>query len=476
MVIAGALLAAVMAGGAAPADCTALAQRAVSGAQVLSAAAVTGRADAPAFCRVVLESRPTAASRIGAEVWLPLKGWTGRYVQLGTGGFAGTFPDAGMAAEVRRGNAVAVTDTGHKGADGFDARWALGASERVIDYGYRSLKVSAVAAKALVAAFYGATPRHSYFIGCSNGGRQALMAAQRYPEDWDGILAGSPALRWTDQLSSFARIQHALRSTPGAMIPAAKLPAIQKAATAACHDGGGCAFDPERLGCAGPETDACLTAAQMRALRLILRDFSATTAAVPGGWDQWIVNPDRQAQSQLTFAEQFFGAVVLGRPDWRVEDLTPEDLARARKLSPVLDATNTDLGRFRRRGGKLVIYVGGADPVISPRAVIDYYQRLGRQDFARLFVIGGMLHCQGGLEPNAFGQAPVAPALRPDARHDVRLALERWVEEGRAPERITAVKYVDDDPSKGVAATRTVKAYPTRRSPPAGGRKPQDAA
>jgi len=450
MAIAGALLALGLAGGPA-APCETLAERLAGDAEVTAAAIVADRPDAPAFCRVVLVSRPTPASRIGTEVWLPLSGWSGRYVQLGTGGFAGTIPEAGLAAEVRRGNAAAVTDTGHRGADGFDASWALGQPEKVVDYGHRSLEVSARAAKQVTSAFYGAAPRNSYFVGCSNGGRQALMAAQRYPEDWDGILAGAPALRWTDQLASFATIQHALRGRPGAMIPTAKLAAIART--------GG---DPARLRCTGPETDACLTAPQLQALAVITRDFDAREAAIPGGWDQWIVNPDRAAQSQLTFAEQFFGHVVLGRPGWRVEDLQPEDLQRARALSPILDATDADLAGFRRRGGKLLIYAGAADPVISLASAIAYYRGLGAQDFARLFVIPGMLHCQGGVAPNAFGQAPVAPALKADAEHDVRRALEAWVEEGRAPGRLTAVKYVDDDPARGPAATRVIEAYRAR--------------
>jgi feruloyl esterase len=457
MAIAGAVLALAMASTGAK-HCAALAGRAFAGATVVSAAPVSGRPDAPPFCRVVLESRPTPASRIGTEVWLPLAGWTERYVQLGTGGFAGTIPEAGMAAEVRRGNAVAVTDTGHRGADGFDASWALDAPERVIDYGYRSLGVSVRAAKAAVSEFYAAKPRYSYFVGCSNGGRQALMAAHRWPEEWDGVLAGSPAVGWTAQLSRFAEIQQALRR-PGAMIPAAKLPAIQKAAAAACDDRDGCRLDPERFRCAGPETDACLTPPQQDALRLILRDFDPRWAATPGGWDQWIVNPDRKAQSQLTFAEQFFGQMALGRPGWRVEDLTADDLRRAQALSAIIDVP-ADLGGFARHGGKLVIYAGAADPVVSPYSAVDYYRALGAQDFARLFVVPGMLHCQGGLSPSAFGQAPVAPAAEPTPRFDVRRALELWVEQGRAaPDRLTAVKYRDDEPARGVTAQRTIHAY-----------------
>ncbi|MFL5296649.1 MAG: tannase/feruloyl esterase family alpha/beta hydrolase [Phenylobacterium sp.] len=457
MAFAGALLAVPTAAGAAQAGgCAKLLGQRLGGGQVLAASTAPERAGSPAFCRVVLESRPAAGSRIGTEVWLPLRDWTGRFVQLGTGGFAGTLPEAGLAAEVRRGNAVAVTDTGHKASDGFDARWAFKAPQRVIDYGYRSLKVSAFAAKAVVRAFYGATPAHSYFVGCSNGGRQALMAAQRYPEDWDGVLAGAPALAWTEQLSSFARIQQALRRAPGAMIPVSKLPVIQAAARACGEDAKGCMFDPGRLACASMVSDACLTAPQIGALKLIARDFDPAAAAIPGGWDQWIINPDRTAQSQLTFAEQFFGQMVLGRAGWRVEDLTARDIERAGALSPVLDA-KAGLQRFRRRGGRLVVYLGAADPVISPRRAIDYYRRSASEDFARLYVVPGMLHCQGGPGPNAFGQAPLAPALQPDGEHDIRRALELWVEQGHAPDRLTAVKYVDDDPAKPVAAAGTLE-------------------
>lgn len=480
-----AVLTALALGAAAPQpDCAALAGEKLAGGRVLSAQAVTSGFDAPTFCRVKVQLRPSAGSQVGVEIWLPLQGWDGRYVQLGTGGFAGTIPEAGLAAEVRRGSAAAVTDTGHRGADGFDASWAAGAPERVTDYGYRSLKVSSEAARALTTAFYRRAPRYSYFVGCSNGGRQGLMMAQRYPEAFDGVLAGSPALRWTGQLSSFAWTQQILRSEPGALIPATKLTTIQAAALAACGpqahvvagvpaDPRACRLKPESLLCAGPDTDRCLTPAQVRSLAAIqdgARDpatgaplsfgFEATSAATPGGWAAWIVNPDRAAKAQLTFAEQFFGQMALGRPGWRVEDLRwPTDLARARALAPTLDAVDPDLSRFRRRGGKLLIYAGWADPVISPRSAVDYYERLEAGDAVRLFMVPGMLHCQGGLAPNAFGQAPVAPALRPDREHDVRRALEAWVERGQAPERLVAAKYVGDDPRQGVAATRTLRAY-----------------
>jgi feruloyl esterase len=427
---------------AAAGDCAALAEAPLAGGRVVSAQAADGA------CRITVELSPTPRSRIGAQVWLPLTGWNGRYVQLGTGGFAGVIPTASLAAEVARGRAVGVTDSGHVGEDNFDARWAVGNSEAVIDYGHRSIKATSDAARELVGRFYGRPAAWRYFIGCSNGGRQALMAAQRYPQDWDGILAGAPALAWTEQLSSHARIAQALRR-PGGMIPIAKLPAIQAAARA------GRAM---RTCAPGRDGDGCLTLPQQAALAAIARDFDPAYAATPGGWDAWLLNPDRSAKTTATLAEQFFRHMVLARPDWRVEDLTAADLRAARRLAPILDATDPDLSRFRALGGKLVMYAGAADPVISPRPARAYYAALGRTDFARLFVIPGMLHCQGGPEPHAFGQSPASPPLTADPDHDIQLALEAWVEAGRAPKTITAVKYVDDDPAKGVAAARRVRA------------------
>lgn len=424
MALAALLAAMSVAGG----DCVALRDVPLAQGEVRTAEVVDGA------CRITAELRPTADSKIGVTVWLPRSGWTGRYVQLGTGGFAGTTPLEALAYEVGRGNAVAVTDTGHV-ADAFDARWALGHPEKVTDYGHRSLKVSADAARALTTAFYGRAPNRRYFIGCSNGGRQALMAAQRWPGDWDGLLVGSPALAWTAQMTALARIQQAVRA-PGGMIPADKLATIAAAARAQCGDDGQgrpCRLDPRGLG---------LTPPQIRTLATISREFDARWAAAPDGWSRWIVNPDRTAPSQLTFAEQFFGNIVLERPDFRVEDLTGADARRAARLSSTLDATG-GLDAFRRRGGKLIVYVGSADPLIAPFRALDYHRREGRADFSRLYVAPGMGHCQGGAGADSFGQSLASPALKRDAAHDIRVALETWVEGGVAPGTITAVKRHD---------------------------------
>ncbi|MGQ0836481.1 MAG: tannase/feruloyl esterase family alpha/beta hydrolase [Gammaproteobacteria bacterium] len=436
----------------------------------------------PAFCRIHGVARPTSDSLISFELWLPAGGWNGRYYQIGNGGFAGRIYYPSLASELRLLNAVAATDTGHL-ATAFDAAWAQGHPEKIVDYGYRSLKATFDAAKTLVHAYYSAPARHSYFVGCSNGGRQALMVAQRFPEDWDGVLAGAPAHDWTRQLTAIAWIQKALRSDAASWIPATKLPAIQRAALESCTlaarvvngvptDPRSCAFDAAVLACRGEETDECLTAKQAAVLTRIqngLRDpatgermlfgFEATAASAEGQWANWMLNAEPGEDSHLAFAEQFFRHMVFEDPDWKIDELdATRDLAFAKEkrvagelLGLVLDATSTDLPRFEKLGAKLLMYFGWADALISPQAGLDYYERVCSW-------VPGMTHCQGGPAPHAFGQARVAPALHDDARHDIRRALEAWVERGVAPESIIAAKYVADDPARGVAITATL--YP----------------
>jgi pimeloyl-ACP methyl ester carboxylesterase len=354
-------------------DCAALAHHELPHVYIAAAQLVPAQADVPEFCRVQGEARPTADSQIGFELWLPASDWNGRYYQLGNGGFAGSIHLPALAAELRRGNAVAATDTGHHG-HAFDATWALNHPEKIIDYGYRSLQETSRAAQELIRTYYRRPASYKYFTGCSNGGRQALMAAQRFPQDWDGILAGAPALNWTQQLATFAS------------------------------------------------------------------------------------QPAGDMRSQLTLADQFFRYMVHDDPTWNVGRFAGQrdvELARQRRignetLSQVLDATDPDLTRFEQRRGKLLMYFGSADDLISPQAGVDYYERViarmggieRTQAFFRLFMVPGMGHCQGGAEPHAFGQAYVAPGLRDDPEHDIRRALEAWVEQGKVPERIVEAAQV----------------------------------
>jgi feruloyl esterase len=238
--------------------------------------------------------------------------------------------------------------------------------------------------------------------------------------------------------------------------------------------------------CRGKNSPDCLTAAQAATLDLIQSGrtdagarrryygFAPIAAAIPNNWDQWILNPDRGAPSELAFATQAFRYLILDQPDWQVERFdVARDFERAsnrtiagRRLSQILDADDPDLTRFERRGGKLILYVGSADAVISPAAALAFYRKIERlfggatRRFARLFVVPGMQHCQGGLAPNAFGQAWVAPALRSDTDHDIRLALEAWVEQGRAPRSLIAVKFEGDRRGGALVATQRLWPYP----------------
>src|SRR5436309_3176780 len=220
----------------------------------------------PAFCRVVGAAHPTADSNIGFEVWIPAgSAWNGKYLQVGNGGFAGSIPYGALGNALRRGYATAGTDDGHV-AGGTNAAWALGHPEKIIDFGSRALKETTDNAKAIIAALTSSDPARSYFVGCSDGGREALMEAQRFPGDFDGIIAGAPANFWTHLLAAAAWTQQALLETPASYIPPTKLPAVQAAALAACDmvedaiadgivaDPRDCHFDPTVLQCTGAES------------------------------------------------------------------------------------------------------------------------------------------------------------------------------------------------------------------------------
>ena len=345
-------------------------------------------------CRVQAIARPRPRAAIRVEVHLPPpERWSSRYYQMGNGGFAGHIDRPTLAAAAARGDVAAATDTGHAG-DGFDARWAAGRPDLVRDYAWRSIKVASETARLLTRAFYGHDARRRYFMGCSFGGRQALVAAGRWPADWDGIIAGAPATRWPARWAGFARIQQAIRA-PGAWIDAATLMALIRTGNR-----------------------AALTPARARGLAVVEATGYPLTGADAAEWQRWIYNPDPVAPSQRTFAEQ-----------------SRRYLARARAA----DFAVPGLARFAARGGRVLSYFGEADAVLPPAHAVADARSLGaRPDFYRLFLVPGMAHCQGGASPHAIGQSLAAPAAVDDADHDVRRALERWVEGGRAPDRLLA--------------------------------------
>jgi len=444
--------------------------------------------DVPAFCRVVAEVSPTADSTIKLEIWLPASGWNGKYQGQGNGGFAGMIGYPALGAAIKRDYATAGTDTGHTGGD---AAWALGHPEKVIDFGYRGLHEMTLKAKAFIEAYYGNQPQHSYFASCSDGGREALMEAQRFPQDYDGILAGAPANFWTHLLVAAIWVTQATTLDQASFIPADKLPAISDAVIAACNGQDGvadgllndperCSFDPAMLLCKEADSKTCLTAPQVAALKKIYAGphDSAGHQLFPGyvpgaeeglgGWGLWITGSAPGHSLMAFFGTQFFTNMVYEQAGW---DYKTFDIDQATKLADsktggALNATDPNLKPFRERGGKLILYHGWGDAAIPAPNTIDYYKSViatmgqsNADSFLRLYMVPGMQHCGSGPGPNSFGQFGDSPPFDPE--HNIYTALEQWVEKGAAPTQITATKYVNDsDPKRGVKMTRPLCPYP----------------
>jgi feruloyl esterase len=444
----------------------------------------------PAFCRVAGVIKPANDSEIRFEVWMPISDWNGKFHGIGNGGFAGSISYAGLAGALARGYATASTDTGHNGGD---ASWALGHPEKIVDYGHRAIHEMTEKAKLIVKAFYGNGPKRSYFASCSNGGRQALMEAQRYPNDYDGLIAGAPSNAFTQILTGFAWNMQNILVDPASYIPAKKLKAIETAANAACDGRDGvmdgvlddprkCGFDPAVLLCKGIETDDCLTDKQITALKKIYagpRDakgnqiipgFEPGGETGPGGWTSWITGASPTLALQFFFSTQAFKNMIYNDPNWDFKTFQLERdgrLARE-KLGPILDAIDPNLKAFSARGGKLILYHGWNDAALPPINTINYYQSVsaklgGRrtQGFVRLFMAPGMQHCAGGPGPDGFGQMVTpTPSAKSDPQHDLTLALERWVEQGVAPDQVIASKRQGSSPQVPALRTRPLCPYP----------------
>jgi feruloyl esterase len=463
------------------------------------APAITGL---PAYCRVVGKATPTATSDIGFEVWLPLgAAYNGRYEQVGNGGFAGLVNYDGLGEGIRRGYATASTDDGHEGFQ--DSTFAQISHDKIVDFGWRALQQTTIAAKALIQAFYGAPPKYSYFFGCSDGGREALIEAQRFPNDFDGIIAGAAANAWTHQFTALAyntqmAYGHALPFP--ALLPPASLSILSQGVRKQCvgKDGGlpgdlflndprVCIIDWSKIQCApGQNPATCLNAAQATAVEAIYAGaknpagqiypgYEPGSEDADGGWKLWItgplgIGPFPTFGLQTFFGEGFFANFVYHVPVYNLMTLDmTSGLAAADMLAPDLNATDPDLSAFRAHGGKLIQYAGWADPGVAPQGGIDYYEAVrsamalgyaDEQGFYRLFMAPGMMHCSGGPGANAFGNV-TAPAASPvDADHDVLMALARWREMGTAPDKIIATKYVNDKPAMGIAFQRPLCPYP----------------
>lgn len=398
----------------------------------------------PAFCRVEAVARPVADSEIHVEIWLPESGtWNGKLLGTGNGGYSGAIGYADLERGLRSGYAVAGSDTGHEGGD---LKFGLGHPEKINDWAWRAVHVMTDTAKLVVRSYYARIATHAYFSGCSTGGQQALTEAQRFPDDYDGILAGAPGNNRVRLNIGFLWSWLAANHDAAAPLPASKLPLLQKGVVAACDDLDGvkdgiigdpraCRFDPVSLQCRGDDGSDCLTKAQVTAVRAIYdgaknprtgeRLYSGWARGSEAGWTGYFVGQREPARLD------FWRYWVFHDPNWDFRSFDfDRDAAYADSGMAFLTANDPDLTRFHGRGGKLLIYQGWADPVVPPEDTIRYYESVvravGRDQapgMARLFLVPGMGHCSGGAGPGVF---------------DGLSALDAWVTQGTAPSRMVA--------------------------------------
>jgi len=471
----------------------------ITAAEVIPAGTFQGRTGLPTFCRVAGYTTPTSDSHIQFEVWMPESGWNLKYLQVGCGGFCGSIPYYNMDEPLRRGYAVAGTDDGHEW-NGGDAAWATGHPEKVIDFGGRALKETADAAKAVIMALKSSSARRSYFMGCSGGGREALRAAQRYPEDFDGIVAGSPANDWTNLMSQFVWNSIVVDAIPSGTLSQSDLDVLSSAVLAQCagHDGGlstdrflnnpqACKFNPAKLPLAADK------------IRTIEQLFAGPAGVSPGyrlgadeasdrdGWPAWLTGngvPNLPYAPERLLGNNWLSEVVFPNSGWTPTTNSVQVNAHWAKVrtGAAMNATDPDLHAFKRRGGKLLEYSGWGDSAVSPEVHIGYYNAVAKEiggheatrDFYRLFMVPGMGHCAEGPGGNVFGQIGDrrTPLTHPENPHwynppnpsdpsdDILTALDNWVENKIAPDELIGTKYVNGDSTQGIAFQRTLCPYP----------------
>jgi feruloyl esterase len=406
----------------------------------------------PAFCRVAATLTPSSDSDIKIEVWLPdMATWNGKFQEVGNGGWAGTITYAAMATALKDGYATSSTDTGHTGNG---AEFALGHPEKVVDIAYRAIHETAVQSKAVVAGYYTSPLQKAYFNGCSLGGRQGITEAQRYPADFDGILAGAVAWGGMDRYAGVVMVGAAMQKTSGAYIPPEKYPAIHEAVLAACDTQDGvkdgvlenplaCRFDPKVLQCkAGEDNVSCLTPAQVATANMIYSDAKdpktgkvLTGGLLRGTELQWgtLYSPNGYGNAITAFK-----FIAEKDPNWDAATFNPMvDIEKAQKADPegILKSDNPNLKAFFDRGGKLFMYQGLQDPQVTSTNAIRYHQavidKVGKNvegKSVELFMVPGMLHCQGGPGTDTWDKAAV---------------LDSWVQTGKAPDKVIASHLTD---------------------------------
>lgn len=398
----------------------------------------------PAHCRVEGVATPGPDSRIRFEVWLPVDGWNQKLLVTGNGGYSSALSYWDMIPALGQGYAVAGGDTGHQGDS---LSFGIGHPEKIKDWAERSVHVVAVAAKAIVEAYEKSAPRFSYYKGCSTGGGQGLMEAQRYPDDFDGIIAGAPGNNRTHLNMAFLWLgAQNLKSAEGRLSPD-DFRMVARAVITECDAKDGlrddiiadprrCDFKPSSLLCNGSKTAMCLTAPQVETLEAMYRGprnprtgeqiYPPFPFGSEAGWPMIADGPE-------PYRAQFWSGWVFEMPDWTWNEFDwDKDVAVTdAKLAAVVNATNPDLSAFRAHGGKLLLYHGLADPIVSPFDTVKYYEAVEKQagspkraaDFARLFLVQGMGHCGGGFDPLPAGSGA-----------DLLSLLDRWREKGQAPD------------------------------------------
>ncbi len=417
-----------------------------------------------------VEVKGVIGGSICFELLLP-EAWNGRFVMGGGGGFVGTVQNAARDS-VNRGYATVGTDTGHESQPGYLADWALNNLEAQLNFGYLAVHRTAEVAKAILRAYYGKEATYSYFIGCSRGGGQAMMEAQRYPQDFDGIVAGAPAFNWTGFAATMVAIAKALYPDPAhldsTVLTRDALQKLQQGILEQCdaQDGlkdgviqnpGSVRFDLSKV--------PGLTEAQRKAIQVIYQGARSDKGPIgpgfpqgmecdPDQWLAWLTGPvaamlakDHVPDLTFAFGTQVFKYLVFNNPDWDYSTYDFSNFERDTRLAAsFLNATSADLGAFKSRKGKLILWHGWADPALPAQATADYYLQVQARDpaagdYCRLFMVPGCLHCGGGP-----GAADV----------NWLSVIVDWVEQGKAPERLVAAKKEQGR----VVMTRPLYPYP----------------
>jgi feruloyl esterase len=458
-------------------DCRALVSQTGYEFSIETVALVPAVGDVPEYCHVTGQILP----EVRFELSLPTA-WNNRFYMFGNGGYAGENLVAPARINTRNtalraGFAVAQTNTGHDAANEPLGTFALN-RQKLLDYAFRAVHVTAETSKQLIRTYYGNAPSRSYFDGCSTGGRQGLMSAQRFPEDFDGIVVGAPVLDFTGTMTNYVSMARALEAAP---VPLEKLKLVAQRVYAKCDGLDGlvdgliadprrCDFDPAKeLPLCANDVDGkdCFTAGQTRTLNTIYRGAESggkrlfwgqpvgaeAEVPTPNGpvsiWANWIIAPTGRTIS-YNFAETFFRYLAFPKPDPNYDFKSfnlQTDLEKLKPISNILDAKNPDLSRFKARGGKIVMYFGWADTALNPLMGVDYYEQVSARfgasttDFFRLFMVPGMAHCRGGVGTDQY---------------DCLTALVEWVEKGVAPNQIVATQTRDGK----VVRTRPLCPYP----------------